>query len=213
MLPRMTSPTEAFLSGARAVLAAVSDPIVAEQWDAPSVLEGQTVAGLVGHLARGAVWAVGDYMSAGEPDGPLTFESAGAYYAFVADATSEADHGAIRQRGAQVAAEGHAALVERLTDRIAGIESQLRKAGPDRRVAVIAGAVVRLGDYLQTRVVEQVVHLDDLARSVGKDWPVPDECVAIALAVAVDIGRLRFGDAAMVRALYRHTASDVLPVL
>ena len=44
---------------------------------------------------------------------------------------------------------------------------------------------MRLDDYLVTRLVEQVVHLDDLARSLGvESWPVPDDHVKLVLETA-----------------------------
>ena len=96
-----------FLDGARVVVAAIADPVVAAGWDRPSVLTGQTVGGLCGHLARGAVWVVGDYLDAGEPPGPVRYHSADEYYADLADRSTEEAHAAIRARGAAVAAGGH----------------------------------------------------------------------------------------------------------
>ena len=204
---------DTFLEGAQAVLAALSDAKVAQAWEKASVLEGQTVGGLAGHLARSSVWAVDDYLKAGEPDAPLTFDSAGAYYAGIVERATEADHAAVRQRSAQVGEAGPEAVVAEMRERIKDLEPRLAAAGADRPVAVIGGAVMRLGDYLQTRIVEQVVHLDDLGRSVGKTFPIPEDCVAAALAVGVDLGRHRFGDVAMIRSLFRDTGSSVLPVL
>jgi hypothetical protein len=71
----------------------------------------------------------------------------------------------------------------------------------------------RLDDYLLTRLVEQVVHLDDLARSLGVEpWPNAPEAQALVISCGAEIGRRRFGDAAMIRALYRADVG-VLPVL
>ena len=58
-----------FLDGAQVVVDAIASPAVAAAWDTPSVLAEQTVGGLAGHLARGAVWVVGDYLDQPEPDG------------------------------------------------------------------------------------------------------------------------------------------------
>ena len=72
---------------------------------------------------------------------------------------------------------------------------------------------MRLDDYLVTRLVEQVVHLDDLARSLGvESWPVPDDHVKLVLETATRTGLRRFGAAAMLRALYRDDTT-ALPVL
>jgi hypothetical protein len=79
---------------------------------------------------------------------------------------------------------------------------------------VFAGKVMRLDDYLATRIVEQVVHLDDLARSLNIDpWPNPPGAEAIVIQFGAEVGRLRHGGTAMLRALYRGEPDPALPVL
>ena len=212
----MTNAVALFLEGARVVLDAIGDDAVGAAWDAPSVLEEQTVSSLAGHLARGGVWVVGDYLdaevSAGEPD----FASAAAYYAGALDHMTDDDHRAIRERGATIGAMGQDALVASLTDRLTMLEDRLRDEPGDRLVTVIAGRTIPLDEYLATRIIEQAVHLDDLARSVGRvdGWPVPPEAEALVIAVGTDLAVRRHGAAAMVRALYRRGFADpTLPVL
>ncbi len=97
---------ELFLAGAEVVADAVASPEVAAAWDEPSVLEEQTVSGLAGHLARGGVWVVADYLDAAKPEGPVDLPSAAAYFAKFADVQAPEIHQAIRDRGASVAAVG-----------------------------------------------------------------------------------------------------------
>ncbi len=80
---------------------------------------------------------------------------------------------------------------------------------------VFAGLVLPLGEYLATRLVEQTVHLDDLARSVGREpWPLPDAATELVCAVGLEVAQRRFGGTALLRALYRQGfAEAVLPVL
>ncbi|MCU1452918.1 MAG: hypothetical protein JWN46_1064 [Acidimicrobiales bacterium] len=207
--------TELFLAGADVVLAAVSDALVGEAWDQPSVLAEQRVGGLAGHLARGGVWAVGEYLAGGDPVGPAQVASAGDYFALLADAGTEQDHRAIRERGASVAAVGQRGVVITLRERLAELRLDLPRRPEDQLVAVIGGTVMRLGDYLATRIVEQTVHLDDLARSLDRPgWSLPAGAEALTLSIGLDVGRRRAGAAAMVRALYRSGfAESVLPVL
>jgi len=214
-VPDPVDPIALFLAGARVVADAVAGPDVGLAWDRPSVLAEQTVGGLAGHLARGAVWVTGDYAAGDEPPGPVRFDSAGAYFATLADMATEESNRAIRDRGASVAAGGQAAVVAELEERLAALARLLPALGTDRRIAVVGGAVMRLGDYLGTRIVEQTVHLDDLARSLGRGpWPIPGAALDLTLAVAVDIGTARHGGPAMVRALFRDGfAGDALPVL
>lgn len=207
---------ECFLETASVVRDAIGSAEVDRDWDGPSVLEFQTVGGLAGHLARGGVWVVGDYLDGDTPVGPVTVESAAAYYAHLMERVTEADHAEIRQRGADLSRMGQLGLVATLDERLAALHDRLRAEPADRLVAVAGGSVVMgLDDYLVTRLVEQVVHLDDLARSVGLDgFGRLTEATELVLAVGLDIGRRRFGAAAMLRALYRSTGGPgPLPVL
>ncbi|MBY5162753.1 YceH family protein [Salsipaludibacter albus] len=213
-----------WVAGAEAVVAAIADPAVGAAWDQLSVLEGQTVASLAGHLARGAVWLVGEYLDDELDDeldddldqsgGPPDFTSAAHYVADLADSLTDDDHRAIRDRGAAVAAVGHDHLVRTARARLDALATRVPTVEPDRVIAAYAGLSIRFDDYLATRIVEQAVHLDDLDRSVaGLDVDVPDEVVAVATTVGLDVLRRRHGSMAGLRVLYRATfAADCLPV-
>jgi hypothetical protein len=202
-----------FLATADVVRVAIADMAVAAAWERPSVLEEQRVSNLCGHLARGT-WVVGEYLAAGPPAGRPDFKSAAEYFSLLSDRATEKFHRANRQREASLVPIGHGELVAMFTDRLAGIAEILRSSAPDRLVAVFAGLVIRLDHYLATRIVEQVVHLDDLARSVGRDpWPTP-QCDALVVSIGAEIGLRRRGPTAMVRALYRQGFTEgILPVL
>ena len=204
-----------FLGGAEVVAAALADSAVVAAWDRPSVLEHQTVAALAGHLARGGVWVVGEYLEAGPAAGPADFGSAAEYFATLVEEASPDDHRAIRQRGAAAAAAGPEALVQSLDEHLGRLRPRLATLDGDLLVAVVGGRVMRLEDYLVTRIVEQTVHLDDLARSVGRQpWALPPGAEALVLAVGAEIGRRRRGATAMLRALYRRGFSEgAVPVL
>ena len=91
-----------FLASAGVVRVAIADDAVGRAWDLPSVLEGQMIGGLAGHLARGGVWVVDDYLNQEIPDAPRA-KSAAAYFAQSASFLNADDHRQIRERGAQVA--------------------------------------------------------------------------------------------------------------
>lgn len=204
---------EQFLQGADVVLAAVSDERVAAAWDDACILAGQTIGSLAGHLARGGVWVVGDYLDAEPPTGSVDYETAAAYFAAVGAGLTEDDHAAIRERGATVASRGHAAIVEDLTGRLESLRPRLAAEPADRQLAAFAGRSMRLNDYLWTRIVEQVVHLDDLARSLHiEPWANPTDADALVISCGAEIGRLRHGGPSMIRTLYR-SGPTVLPVL
>ena len=65
-------------------------------------------------------------------------------------------------------------------------------------------------EYLRTRVVELVVHADDLAASVGVAPMAPrPETGKIAIDALVDVARIRHGDLAVLRALARRERDPV----
>ena len=204
-----------FLDGARVVVNAIRSPAVRAAWGEPSILEHQTVGSLAGHVARAGVWVVGGYLDQEPQDPPRapTFDSAADYYSTMAETLSDDDHRAVRDRSATVAATGWMAVADDAEANLTALATRLA-AEPGDRVTPVAGGAMRLDDYLATRIVEQVVHLDDLARSVGgATWTMPDNVVEVALATGVAIGARRWGPEVMVRALYRSGEATILPVL
>ena len=79
----------------------------------------------------------------------------------------------------------------------------------------IPDGVTSLGIYLTTRVVELVVHGDDLASSVGLDWQPSFEAGALAIGLLVQIASEQNGAVEVLRVLARseRAGSDVFPVL
>jgi hypothetical protein len=205
---------ELFLKTARVVRDAIADDVVARAWDEPSILEDQLVGGLAGHLARGGVLVVDDYLNAEIPDAPRV-KSTAKYFARSASFLNADDHRQIRERGAQVAALGHGEVCAALNARLDALTPRLLAEPIDRIVGVAGGvAVMTLDTYLETRLVEQVVHLDDLARSVRRDpWPIPDAAQDLVIHIGVDVAQLRHGATDTIRCLYRSRLDPVLPVI
>jgi len=210
-----TNVRELFFAGARTVIDAIADPAVEAAWDRPSVLEEQLVSSVAGHLARSGLWVVGEYLFAGSPARPPDFGSASEYFVAVAVAATPEVHLAIRERGAAVAALGREEILHRLRDELGSLEPQLDTLPADHLMAVFGGKVITLSDYLVTRVVEQAVHLDDLARSVGRDpWPLPSGHEALAISVGVEMACRLHGPNATLRGLYRKGFAELtFPVL
>ena len=71
---------------------------------------------------------------------------------------------AVRTRSAEAASVGQDELQMTLRTRLADLESTLGELPPTTAIEVIGGKAMRLDHYLQTRIVEQSVHLDDLAQ-------------------------------------------------
>ena len=199
----------AFLDCAAQSLELVSLPVVAERWEGASALEHFSIRGLAGHLVR-ATGSVEAYLDRPEPSGPAI--SAARYYAAAVDSTDIGSelHVAVRAKGEAEAAEGHVALVaklEALTERLRG---RLEIEPPRRLVRVFKDLVLSLDDYLVTRLVEQLVHCDDLAVSVEIQTPPPPRsAIEIAFDNLVDVARVRHGDLAVLRAFARRERDSV----
>jgi len=184
---------------------AIADHRVETAWQNDSVLPGHTVGSLVGHVAAGTVWVVGPQLDAELPDQEVDYEIAADFFAVASDLLTDDDHATIRGRAAAVAEMGHEQVVAETVLRLAELRPRLVSEPLDRVLRVYLDKVMRLGDFLWTRVVEQVVHLDDLARSIGiEPWPNPADAEALVISCGAEIGRRRHGGAAMIRTLYRN---------
>ncbi|HEY8369066.1 MAG TPA: maleylpyruvate isomerase N-terminal domain-containing protein [Thermodesulfobacteriota bacterium] len=200
---------ETWFEAAAVARGLLASPETAARWDAPSALAEFSVRGLAGHLAR-AILVVESYLDAPPPSGPPI--PAAAYFPAVLTTRDLSDplHVGIRARGEALAADGPAALVAAVDAVLARLRTRLPAEPRDRLVAVTGGHVMRLDDYLVTRMVEITVHTDDLAVSLGlatPDWPaaVSDAVVGHLLAAA----RRKHGDLAVIRAFTRRERDSV----
>ena len=195
----------AFLIAADSATTLISHPTIGERWSDPSALPGFTVGGLAEHLA-GQVFSLARAL-AQEPSTdelvPLLEHYARA--AWVGADRESPTNVAIRGGGETAAAEGHAALVKRLEAAVADIQARLPEASVDRWVEVPAGPwSLTLDDFLVTRMMEIMVHSDDLAYSVDLPTPpLPGEVEDPVLGLLVSLAVRRRGSVAVVRALTR----------
>ena len=203
----MAATRELFVAAGDAAARLIASDDVAARWNEPSALAGYTVAGLAGHLAR-AVLQVASYLDrpAAPPAGhPL--DDAPGYFVIVLGDHDPVDsdlHRAIRERGQQVAAQGPAALARQLTAAQRELEGRFDAEGMDRLVTVREGVVLTLEGYLATRLVELVLHLDDLALSVDREpEAVPDGAYDVVAGVLARLAARRAGGLATVRSLAR----------
>jgi hypothetical protein len=199
----------AFLDAASTAAQLLQRPGLAEHWTDGSVLQQFSVAGLAGHLVRGMT-TVEHYLDGPEPSGDGI--SAGSYFHTVIGSVDVDDPGnqAIRARGEEEAAGGPETLAAEARAAFERLSSRLPGLGAGRRVRVAGGLVMMLDEYLRTRVVELVVHADDLAASIGVELvpPQPATC-RIAIDVLVCAARIRHGDMAVLRALARRERGPV----
>lgn len=167
-----------FLESALMARALLAHPEVASHWDDPSALSEMTVGALAGHLLR-SVTTVSGYLT----DPPIAgFEDlldAPGYWLSI-DGLSGVDgpdlesdlHRGIRSRAEVDAGAGPQAVLEQWDRSTQDLASRLATEPPTRVVQVIGGRTMLVDDYLVTRLVEMLVHCDDLAVSVGLETPV-----------------------------------------
>lgn len=212
-MPAVTETEALFLDAVAATGPLLSEPELLKQFDGRSALAEFTVRGLAGHLLR-AVTSVEGYLDRPEPDGAgAKAISPAEYYAAAigdeSDINSDVQR-AVRQRGLEAAPDDPqelpamwAAATERLSARLAA-------ESPDRLMQVYGDLVLTLDDYLVTRLVELVVHSDDLAASLGvAPQPLNAAATGLVITTLVEVARIRHGDNAVVWALARRERDAV----
>lgn len=206
-----------FLEAAAAVEPLLATPAVDDRWDEPSALPLITVGELCGHLVR-AVATVRHYLDAAEPGGDDLLDAPG-YLTSIDDLDGDLTsrlHQGIRARAAEEAAGGPAAVRAAWNEALAALRSRLPREPEGRRLAVLGNRVMLLDDYLVTRLLEVIVHGDDLAASLSVDVPsFPPTAATPVIACLVEAARRRHGDLAVLRALTRRErdTDDALRVL
>ncbi len=196
-----------FLDTADVALEFVGRSEIADRWGQPSVLAGYDVGALAAHLVR-AIVTVDRYLTAPEPVADNLVPTASDYLMQVLGDHDPHDsdfHRRVRGRSIDSAAAGPAAVLAEADEarRLLGAELASATAA-GRRIEVIGGLVMRLDDYLVTRLVELCIHLDDLATSVDVARPkVPAAAWELVADVAQNLARKREGSAAFALSLMR----------
>ena len=85
----------------------------------------------------------------------------------------------------------------------------LIEAPAGRHIQVLGNRVLLLDEYLKTRLVEMVVHTEDLTLSIGAGVGLPTDAITIATATIVRSARIRHGDLAFLRGMTRRERDDV----
>lgn len=196
---------ETFLSAARIAAGLATGPEVADRWTEESACAGMTVGGLAHHLVGQAVTMVRLLSAPPATEEPIALLEHYARAAWVtADHDDEVNVG-IREGSDAEAAGGPDALRELVETTLADLPAALRAPrDPDAVHIPWQGWALSAHDFLVTRLMETVVHSDDLAASVGVPTPeFPDEVLTPVLALLSALAVRRHGQSAVVRALSR----------
>lgn len=200
----------AFLEAATQTRALIEEPVVGSRWHEPSALDRLTIGQLTAHLVR-SVTTVATYLGMPDPGIREDLVDAPGYLLSI-DGLSGVDgpdldndlHTGIRARAEAAAAEGPMAVLaawEAATEELTG---RLAVEPPTRAVEVLGSRRIMLDQYLVTRLVEMIVHSDDLAVSVDLPTPqFPDRAWELVIGCLTEVAILRHGPLAVVRAMTR----------
>jgi Mycothiol maleylpyruvate isomerase N-terminal domain len=194
-----------YLGAANAAATLVAAHEVAVRWDEPSALDQMTVGALACHLAR-QVTMVPAMISDGETPAGAKVITVLDHYAQVEwvgaplDAEVNVD---TRQASAADAQAGPVELTHRTNTALAQLATLLPARG--RPVYLPwTGWALSVDDFLTTRLLEIVIHLDDLAVSVDAETPaLPEQATGTVIALLAKLSTRRHGPVALVRALAR----------
>lgn len=200
----MTDLRAAFVAATDHVAAIVSRDDVAAAWHEQSALAEWEVGGLVAHLASQPSTAVA-LLGAHPIGNPIPLEEHYARSAWVDASLDDEINVSIRETSDARAVAGPDPV---LADVIEAREvlPDLLAAQPDGRAVLIpwAGWSLSLDDFLTGRLMEIVVHGEDVAASVGFTSPaLPREVLDPVLALLTRLAVTRHGQGAVVSALTR----------
>jgi len=192
---------DAYLSAATTVSGLLRHPSLADAWDQPSALREFRIGGLAGHLAR-AVFTTEGYLAAEVPPDPVLVD-AGSYLGMLETMTPE-DNARVVNRGEAEAGTGPDDLIARYDAALDRLRATLPTLSEDRPMPMLAGNVLPLRECLATRMLELLVHADDLAVSIGEPTPEFDEEAAdLVVTLLARFARRRHGLPALLRAFSR----------
>jgi uncharacterized protein (TIGR03083 family) len=197
-----------FLSASGVALGLLESPEVAARWGEPSACAGFTIGGMAAHLG----WQVQSARLAVEAPRPaagaVVTELTGHYGQAAwlgADLDAPVNVG-IRDTGEERAQAGPVEQVrltrqarEALAEAFVALDSQEVIAVP-----WIAGRAMTAHDVLATRVLELVIHGDDLAVSLGVPTPLAsDAAYERVIGILAGVSMRRLGPLPLLRALSR----------
>ncbi|MGA9749342.1 MAG: maleylpyruvate isomerase N-terminal domain-containing protein [Nocardioides sp.] len=204
----------AFLEAGEITLALLRHPDVAARWTQQSALPGMTIGGLAHHLG---VQVVSGHSASVDRalrgvDSPVTLVEHYRRAAWVrADIDDEANL-SIRTGAERSAGDGPGAVVSRVARALADLQPWPTDSLQSVQMPWWHWSMTA-DDFLLTRMMEMMVHADDLAASLGVETPVFPRTVArqvftLLAAVAVDT----HGQAAVLRALTRSERASSIVV-
>jgi mycothiol maleylpyruvate isomerase-like protein len=196
---------ESFLAAARIAGDLVRRPEVTARWADESACAGMSVGGLACHLGSQVTNTVRLVGSPDRGEAPIPLLEHYVRAAWVgSDLDADVNVG-IRDASNADAADGPDALAALVDDQLARLPGVLAAADASSPLLIPwQGWSLTVTDWLVTRMMEIVVHSDDLAASVDVETPeFPGGVVTPVLALLTGVATRRHGQTAVVRALSR----------
>jgi hypothetical protein len=194
---------DAYLSAAETAATLLREPAVSARWAEPSALTDFSVAGLARHLTNQVTRTV-TLLAAAPGNSAIPVLEHYTRNAWVTSGVNGADNVRIRRQDEQAAA---VTTPQALADEVDAALAELRRvvpAEPAQRVVDLGDWGLTVDDFLLTRVMELVVHTDDLAVSVGVPTPeMPTAATDATVQLLARVAAWRHGPMAVVRALAR----------
>ena len=197
--------SRAFLAAAESAVDLLSEPNVGARWTQPSALADFSVGGLAAHLARAVLNTREVLIAPAAQAPPITvFEHYRRSAWNGSDPESAANQG-IRQTGERAASDGPGSVLAQVRRALDVVRTELADPRTGRPVFLPwAGWSLTRDDFLLTRMVELVVHADDLAVSIGIPAVVPpDEPLQLVIDLLARLAMYEHGPLAVLRTLSR----------
>jgi hypothetical protein len=187
----------------------VSAPAVAASWEGESALPGMSVGGLARHLVSQPECAV-EFLQISPPPGTNTLWLMDYYdrVDWLHAAVDAPENTSIRDDFNELSGPGHADSVDILRRARADLPAALAGAGPATYVPW-QDCALHVDDFLACRLLEIVVHADDLAASVGVPTPqFEKDALDPVVALLATLSVRRRGQDPVVRALARSERAE-----
>jgi len=197
----------AVIGASRLLAGLVAWPEITARWEEESSCAGMSVGALTWHLVN-QPQRILETLAAHDPRDsrlaePIPVSQHYAQAVWLAEDLDGPSNVGVRERGEEQAAAGPKAAATAAKKAAAKLDAALLTAPP---VVVVpwTGAAMALEDFVATRLLEIVVHSDDLAASLSVPAPrFAHETLSPVLTLLTDLAVRRHGQDALVRTLSR----------
>jgi hypothetical protein len=212
-LPLSLEAVDAYLGAVDWLRGLLGRSEVVGAWPEPSAITGYTVGGVASHAVHSVLW-LEQLLKDVEPVGLRSVTLLEYFGPNRVEGSDDTDpfSASLRAAGEAFAQTGPEIVIAACVtarDELVGLLTDASAARPVPVVRV-PGGQVPLGQYLRTRVLELVVHGDDVVCSVAGMTVAspPPDTVATCMDVCLELARARTGDFPVLRAFTRRERSE-----